>query len=94
MKRAYYLICYDIPDEARLRRVRDFLATHRIPGQKSVAECWLSAGELVRVKTGLIRRVDRQADRVLMARIDPDRGLMRHGRRDAFDPGTGSFFLT
>ena len=94
MKRFFYLVCYDITDENRLRRVREFLTAHRITGQKSVAECWLSGGELAQVRRGLAKLVDAEADWLFLARIDPTRALVQHARRDAFDSGTGSFFLS
>ena len=93
MKRHFYLVCYDITDESRLRRVRLFLTAHRIPGQKSVAECWLSAGELRQVRRGLRDLVDADSDWLLIAQLDPARALLHHGKRQDFDSNTGSFFV-
>lgn len=93
MKRHFYLVCYDITEENRLRRVRRFLTAHRIPGQKSVAECWLTGGELLKVRRGLEALIAPDADWLMIARLDPTRALLQHGKRSDFDADTGSFFL-
>ncbi len=63
MKRTLYLIAYDICDGRRLNQVRYFLKGYSSGGQKSVFECFLTAGEL-RIIAGELRHlIDEEADR-------------------------------
>ncbi|MFV2029257.1 CRISPR-associated endonuclease Cas2 [Neisseria sp. S1] len=45
-KRHLYLFAYDISDARMRRRVREILRGYAVGGQKSLFECWLTAGEL------------------------------------------------
>jgi CRISPR-associated protein Cas2 len=62
--RTLYLIAYDITDEKRLNRVRDFLKGYSTGGQKSVYECFLTDGEFNYVKSKLQDMIDEERDRV------------------------------
>jgi len=62
--RTLYIIAYDITDERRLNRVRDFLKGYSTGGQKSVYECFLTDGELNYVKSQLKDLIDEDTDRV------------------------------
>jgi CRISPR-associated endonuclease Cas2 len=42
MSRQLFLVCYDISDDTRLRKVREFLTAWRVQGQKSAMECWFT----------------------------------------------------
>ncbi|WP_373796286.1 CRISPR-associated endonuclease Cas2 [Neisseria dentiae] len=45
-KRHLYLFAYDIADIRTQNRVRRILRAYAVGGQKSLFECWLTAGEL------------------------------------------------
>lgn len=46
MKRAFYIIAYDIVSEKRRRKIREAVQSCSLDAQKSVFECWLSENEL------------------------------------------------
>jgi len=70
MERTLYLIAYDITNDRRLNRVRQFLKGYSTGGQKSVYECFLTDGELRYVKRKLERLIDDEDDRVHIFTMD------------------------
>ncbi len=70
MNRTLYLIAYDITNEKRLNRVREFLKGYSTGGQKSVYECFLTDGELKHVKINLERLIDEGEDRMHIFTMD------------------------
>lgn len=70
MKRNLYIIAYDITDERRLNRVRNFLKGYSTGGQKSVYECFLTEGELVYVVRKLETLIFESSDRVHIFQMD------------------------
>ncbi|MFN3370894.1 MAG: hypothetical protein ACK4Z0_05135 [Sphingomonadaceae bacterium] len=71
MNRQLHLVAYDVACPARLRRALDAVKPWRASGQKSVAECFLSAGEreaLCRTLEGLLEPAE---DRLHVLRLDP-----------------------
>jgi CRISPR-associated protein Cas2 len=70
MERMLYLIAYDITNDGRLNRVRQFLKGYSTGGQKSVYECFLTDGELRYVKRKLERLIDDEDDRVHIFTMD------------------------
>jgi CRISPR-associated protein Cas2 len=70
-KRLLYIACYDITDNARLRKALHVLRNYSTGGQKSVFECFLTDAE----KRGLIAEIrqviDENEDRFLLLRVDP-----------------------
>lgn len=42
----YWLVCYDVADPKRLRRIAKLMQSFGLRAQKSVFECWLSDGKL------------------------------------------------
>jgi CRISPR-associated protein Cas2 len=70
MERALYLIAYDITNDRRLNRVRQFLEGYSTGGQKSVYECFLTDGELRYVKKKIERLIDEDEDRVHIFTMD------------------------
>ena len=58
MKRGFYIVAYDISDERRLNRVREYLKAFSTGGQKSVYECFLTEGELLQVWRELEQLID------------------------------------
>lgn len=72
--RSSYLVCYDIADDKRLRRVfktvRDF-GDHL---QFSVFECQLTPSDLVRLRSALALEIDKKEDQVLFVCLGPAEG--------------------
>ena len=56
MLRHLFLIGYDVSDAGRRRRALKAVKGNAIGGQKSLYECWLTAGELQEVM-GTLRRL-------------------------------------
>jgi len=63
MKR-FYMVCFDICDHRRLRRVSNLLENFGRRVQLSVFECWLHEDELVELKNRLTRLADRREDHI------------------------------
>jgi CRISPR-associated protein Cas2 len=78
--RTLYLVCYDVADPRRLRRVHRFLLGYKTGGQKSFFECWLTRGELADVRRGLIERLELNEDRAHVFQIDPRQHIRQMGR--------------
>jgi CRISPR-associated protein Cas2 len=70
MERTLYLIAYDISNDKRLNRVRNFLKGYSTGGQKSVYECFLTDGELRYVKRKLERLIREDEDRIHIFTMD------------------------
>jgi CRISPR-associated protein Cas2 len=60
-----YLVCYDISDPKRLRKVATACEDFGYRKQLSIFLCRLSATEFVRLRTRLYDIIDLQADQVL-----------------------------
>ena len=58
----YWLVCYDIRDEKRLRRVARLLEGFGLRVQKSVFECWLTDALLKELKAEAAKLVDADVD--------------------------------
>lgn len=65
-----YLIVYDITNEKRLNRTREFLKGYSTGGQKSVYECFLTDAELRHVIEMLAGFIDEEEDRVHIFTMD------------------------
>lgn len=69
--RNLYLAAYDIADATRLRHALHAVKGYATGGQKSVFECFLSAGE----RGGLVEEVrgllDAEEDCFILLRLDP-----------------------
>ena len=83
-----YLVCYDIADPKRLRRVARTCEDFGYRKQFSVFLCRISATDFVRLRTRLYDIIDREADQVLFLPLT-ESGLQRMeaiGRAtDAYD---------
>ena len=66
-----YLVCYDICNPKRLRRVYRFLLGYRVGGQRSIFECWLTLPELKEVTHTLSELMEKSEDRVHIFQLDP-----------------------
>jgi CRISPR-associated protein Cas2 len=62
--RDLYLVCYDVSDRRRLRRVWRVVRPWRLGGQRSVHECAFTAGEVDALIRALRREIDPAEDRV------------------------------
>lgn len=79
-KRCLYLVCYDVADPRRLRRVHRFLLGYKAGGQKSFFECWLTPAELRHVQDELTRLLDVATDRAHLFQLDPRQAVVYLGR--------------
>jgi CRISPR-associated protein Cas2 len=79
MRIATYLVAWDISAPERLRRVSDAVKAWKACGQKSVAECWLTAEQREMLLRQLDRMVDRDSDRLYAIRLDPRQEVMLFG---------------
>lgn len=70
MNRTLYLIAYDITDDKRITRAREFLKGYSTGGQKSVYECYLTKGEFRTVSEELGRIIEEEDDRVHIFTMD------------------------
>jgi CRISPR-associated protein Cas2 len=66
-----YLVCYDISDPKRLRRVARACEDYGYRKQLSVFLCRVSATDFVRLRTRLYDIIDRDADQVLFLPLCP-----------------------
>lgn len=90
MIRHLFLIAYDIRSARRRRRALALVKGHAVGGQKSLYECWLTAGELQQAMRALREIIDPAADRVLLVRLDPRAQVATLGVGVA--PADGDFF--
>ncbi len=72
--RASYLVCYDICDEKRLRRVFKAMRNFGDHLQYSVFECQFTATDLVRCRAELAGLIDHNEDQVLFVHLGPAEG--------------------
>jgi CRISPR-associated protein Cas2 len=90
MLRHLFLIGYDIACPRRRSRALKAVKSHAIGGQKSLYECWLTAGELQQAMAALRRLIDPAEDRVVFVRLDPRATI--HTRGVAVKPHDGACF--
>ena len=89
MVRQFYVAAYDVRNDQRLRAALTVLKDYSTGGQKSVFECFLTAGE----RSELIRRIASvldPADRFFLLRLDPNARF--HTLGIALPPRNPSFF--
>ena len=72
--RTSYLICYDICDEKRLRKVFQTMRGFGDHLQFSVFECDLNATELTGLQRELLDAISRSEDQVLFVSLGPAEG--------------------
>jgi CRISPR-associated protein Cas2 len=72
--RQSYLVCYDICDDKRLRKVFKTMRGYGDHLQYSVFECQFTARDLVRCRTELARIVKHDEDQVLFVHLGPAEG--------------------
>ena len=76
--RTTYLVCYDIADDKRLRKVFNICRNFGDHLQFSVFECDLSPSEKIALESGLGDIIDHDEDQVLFVHLGPTEG--RGGR--------------
>ena len=72
--RKSYLVCYDISDDKRLRRVFKIMRAYGDHLQFSVFECQLRSIDLVALKTELGAVIHHDDDQVLFVDLGPAEG--------------------
>lgn len=69
-----YIVCYDISDEKRLRRVFKTMRNYGDHLQFSVFECQLTPTDLVRCRAELAAIINHDQDQVLFINLGPAEG--------------------
>lgn len=72
--RITYLVCYDIADERRLRRVFKVCKNFGVHLQYSIFECDLNESEKVELETSLNHEIKNNEDQVLFVSLGPAEG--------------------
>ena len=72
--RRSYLVCYDISDEKRLRKVFQTMRNFGDHLQFSVFECQLTPVDLVRCRAALAEIIHHEQDQVLFVDLGPASG--------------------
>jgi len=72
--RTSYLICYDICDDKRLRKVFQTMRNYGDHLQYSVFECQLTPSDLVRCRAELGAIIHHGEDQVLFVNLGPSEG--------------------
>jgi CRISPR-associated protein Cas2 len=69
--RTTYLVCYDISDDKRLRKVFKTCRNYGDHLQYSVFECDLNESEMIRLETELNEIINNAEDQVLFVSLGP-----------------------
>ena len=72
--RTTYLVCYDICDDKRLKKVFKTMRNYGDHLQYSVFECQMTATDLVRCRTDLAGIIKHSEDQVLFVNLGPSEG--------------------
>ena len=72
--RASYLVCYDICDDKRLRRVFKVMRAWGDHLQYSIFECQLTPTDLIRLRGELAGEINKSDDQVLFVNLGPSDG--------------------
>lgn len=72
--RQSYLVCYDICDDKRLRKVFQVMRGYGDHLQYSVFECQLTAADLARCRADLGMIISHSEDQVLFVHLGPAEG--------------------
>lgn len=72
--RTSYLVCYDISDEKRLRKVFQAMRGFGDHLQFSVFECQMTTTDLVRCRSTLGEIINHKEDQVLFVNLGPAEG--------------------
>jgi CRISPR-associated protein Cas2 len=72
--RTTYLVCYDVTDDKRLRRVFRTCSNFGDHLQYSVFECDLNPAEKLQMEAALGKIIDHRVDQVLFVTLGPSEG--------------------
>ncbi len=72
--RTTYLVCYDVTDDKRLRKVFQTCGNYGDHLQYSVFECDLSPAEKIEFETTLTGIIDHGEDQVIFVELGPSEG--------------------
>jgi len=72
--RSTYLVCYDICDDKRLRKVFQLMRSCGDHLQYSVFECQLTPSDLARLRAELSAIIKHNEDQVLFVNLGPSEG--------------------
>lgn len=75
--RRCYLVCYDIRDDKRLRRVHKLMKAYGEAWQYSVFYCTLKAIDRVRLETALRETMNQKEDQVLIVDLGSNEDAAR-----------------
>jgi CRISPR-associated protein Cas2 len=87
--RTSYLVCYDICDDKRLRRVFKTMRGYGDHLQYSVFECQLTTTDMVRLRAELSEIIHHTLDQVLFVNLGP-----AEGRGDRVITALGKPYIT
>jgi CRISPR-associated protein Cas2 len=88
--RSLYLAAYDVADPRRLKRALDLVKGYSTGGQKSVHECFLTAGERGKLIRDVARVLVEADDSFLLLRLDPRARVLTLGK--AIEPLDAPYF--
>ena len=75
----FYLVCYDIADDKRLRKVFKTCGNFGDHLQFSVFECDLNPSEKIELETALVEIINHDEDQVIFVGLGPSEGARRPG---------------
>jgi CRISPR-associated protein Cas2 len=78
--RALYLAAYDVCDPRRLRAALELVKGYSTGGQKSVHECFLTAGERAKLLRDMAAVLEEDEDSFLLLRLDPRARVLTLGK--------------
>lgn len=88
--RSLYLAAYDVAAPRRLRAALDLVKGFSTGGQKSVHECFLSAGEKAGLLHDMALVLEEDEDSFLLLRLDPRARTLTLGK--AIEPVDAPYF--
>jgi len=88
--RSLYLAAYDVAETRRLKRALDLVKGYSTGGQKSVHECFLTAGERAKLIRDMARTLMEADDSFLLLRLDPRARVFTLGK--AVEPIEAPYF--
>jgi CRISPR-associated protein Cas2 len=88
--RSLYLAAYDVAEARRLRKALDLVKGYSTGGQKSVHECFLTAGERAGLLCDMAAVLEEDEDSFLLLRLDPRARVLTLGK--AVEPVDAPYF--
>ena len=94
MAKRSYLICYDISNSKRLRRVCNLVSSYGYRLQYSVFECSLSALQKEKLKGALINEIKHDSDQVIFVDLGKTESKFNSGIEAIGQPYLNRTLLT